>query len=166
MKTFPWFHGLDIGPNSVEIFAAALASARTILWNGPMASLRIRALATHRGRGTRHRQFFGGQRGRRGDSVAALGLYGLESDVSFVSTAGEPPSSWWNWAICRTARAARKCLVEVDGQRQASPGVGNWKMNLDFVEGCTSQQLGLLMKIDRSNTPTWSSPRFCRPAHD
>lgn len=28
--------GLDIGPKSVEQFTAAVSSARTIVWNGPM----------------------------------------------------------------------------------------------------------------------------------
>jgi phosphoglycerate kinase len=81
--------GLDIGPNSVEIFAAALASARTILWNGPMGVFEdprfgdgteavARAIAS-----SSAVSVVGG-----GDSVAALGLYGLESDVSFVSTGG------------------------------------------------------------------------------
>jgi len=83
------FMGLDIGPNSVEIFAAALASARTILWNGPMGVFEdprfgegteavARAIAS-----SSAVSVVGG-----GDSVAALGIYGLESDVSFVSTGG------------------------------------------------------------------------------
>jgi phosphoglycerate kinase len=83
------FMGLDIGPNSVEIFSAALASARTILWNGPMGVFEdprfgdgteavARAIA-----GSSAVSVVGG-----GDSVAALGLYGLEDDVSFVSTGG------------------------------------------------------------------------------
>ena len=28
--------GLDIGPESLKAFQAALADARTVLWNGPM----------------------------------------------------------------------------------------------------------------------------------
>jgi phosphoglycerate kinase len=83
------FMGLDIGPNSVEIFAAALASARTILWNGPMGVFEdprfgdgteavARAIAA-----SSAVSVVGG-----GDSVSALGIYGLENDVSFVSTGG------------------------------------------------------------------------------
>jgi phosphoglycerate kinase len=83
------FMGLDIGPNSIEIFAAALASARTILWNGPMGVFEdsrfgegteavARAIAS-----SSAVSVVGG-----GDSVAALGIYGLENDVSFVSTGG------------------------------------------------------------------------------
>ncbi len=83
------FMGLDIGPNSLEIFAAAIGSARTILWNGPMGVFEdprfgvgtegvARAIAS-----SSAVSVVGG-----GDSVAALGEYGLENDVSFVSTGG------------------------------------------------------------------------------
>jgi phosphoglycerate kinase len=83
------FMGLDIGPSSIEIFAAALSSARTILWNGPMGVFEdprfgagteaiARAIAA-----SSAVSVVGG-----GDSVAALSSYGLEHDVSFVSTGG------------------------------------------------------------------------------
>ena len=32
----PAVQGLDIGPESLKAFQAALADARTVLWNGPM----------------------------------------------------------------------------------------------------------------------------------
>jgi len=83
------FTGLDIGPTTVEIFEAALASARTILWNGPMGVFEDPRL----GEGTAAIaraiaaspaiSVVGG-----GDSVAALGQYGLSDDVSFISTGG------------------------------------------------------------------------------
>jgi phosphoglycerate kinase len=83
------FMGLDIGPTTVEIFTAALASARTILWNGPMGVFEdprfgggteaiARAIAT-----SSAVSVVGG-----GDSVAALASYGLSDAVSFVSTGG------------------------------------------------------------------------------
>ncbi|MFZ0768079.1 MAG: phosphoglycerate kinase, partial [Acidimicrobiales bacterium] len=83
------FMGLDIGPTTVEIFTAALASARTILWNGPMGVFEdprfgvgteaiARAIAA-----SSAVSVVGG-----GDSVAALVSYGLSDDVSFVSTGG------------------------------------------------------------------------------
>jgi phosphoglycerate kinase len=81
--------GLDIGPDSVEIFEAALASARTILWNGPMGVFEDPRLS----RGTEAIaraiaaspaiSVVGG-----GDSVAAVGQYGLADDMSFISTGG------------------------------------------------------------------------------
>jgi phosphoglycerate kinase len=81
--------GLDIGPLSVEIFANAVATAETILWNGPMGVFEdprfgegteaiARAVAA-----SGAVSVVGG-----GDSVAALGSYGLEDQVSFVSTGG------------------------------------------------------------------------------
>ncbi len=83
------FMGLDIGPSTIEIFEAAIESARTILWNGPMGVFEdprfgegteavARAIAR-----TPAISVVGG-----GDSVAALSSYGLSDDVSFVSTGG------------------------------------------------------------------------------
>jgi phosphoglycerate kinase len=83
------FEAFDIGPNTVEIFEAALAGARTILWNGPMGVFEdprfgvgteaiARAIAA-----SSAVSVVGG-----GDSVSALSIYGLEHDVSFVSTGG------------------------------------------------------------------------------
>jgi phosphoglycerate kinase len=83
------FEGLDIGPLSVEIFAAALQGARTIMWNGPMGVFEdprfgagteavARAIAA-----APAVSVVGG-----GDSVAALASYDLGGDVSFVSTGG------------------------------------------------------------------------------
>jgi phosphoglycerate kinase len=81
--------GFDIGPITIEIFTAALASARTILWNGPMGFFEdprfgvgteaiARAIAS-----SPAVSVVGG-----GDSIAALTSYGLNDDVSFVSTGG------------------------------------------------------------------------------
>jgi phosphoglycerate kinase len=83
------FMGLDIGPTSIEIFESAIAGARTILWNGPMGVFEdprfgagteavARAIAS-----SSAVSVVGG-----GDSVAALFSYGLENNVSFVSTGG------------------------------------------------------------------------------
>jgi len=38
--------GLDIGPGSVERFAALLSNAKTIFWNGPMGVAEIPSLAS------------------------------------------------------------------------------------------------------------------------
>jgi phosphoglycerate kinase len=83
------FMGLDIGPSTIEIFEAAIESARTILWNGPMGVFEdprfgagTEAIARAIAR-TPAISVVGG-----GDSVAALSSYGLSDDVSFVSTGG------------------------------------------------------------------------------
>jgi len=83
------FVGLDIGPTSIARFESLLGGAATILWNGPMGVFEdprfrggteaiARAVAT-----SDAVSVVGG-----GDSVAALQLFGLEKDVSFVSTGG------------------------------------------------------------------------------
>lgn len=82
--------GLDIGPASVELFKGAIASARTIFWNGPMGVFEMkpfetgtREVAVAVGRNNRAESIVGG-----GDSVAALRKFGLEERVTFVSTGG------------------------------------------------------------------------------
>ena len=83
---------LDIGPRTAESYARAIASAKTILWNGPMgvfekppfdkgttAIARAMAHATDKGAVT----IVGG-----GDSAAAVAQAGLEKKMSHVSTGG------------------------------------------------------------------------------
>ncbi|HEY7931445.1 MAG TPA: phosphoglycerate kinase, partial [Acidimicrobiales bacterium] len=81
--------GLDVGPRSVAQFADVIARAGTILWNGPMgvfedprfaAGTEAVARAVAASSAT---SIVGG-----GDSVAALGSFGLQDEVSFVSTGG------------------------------------------------------------------------------
>jgi phosphoglycerate kinase len=82
--------GLDIGPNSRELFARALADARTVVWNGPMGVFEMAPYAE----GTRAvaeaitrvdgLTVVGG-----GDSAAAVRLLGIdESGFSHISTGG------------------------------------------------------------------------------
>ena len=83
------FEGLDIGPESIDEFTRLIATAKTILWNGPMGVFEDPRFA----RGTEAvaravaaspaLSVIGG-----GDSVAALQQFGLEGEVSFVSTGG------------------------------------------------------------------------------
>jgi phosphoglycerate kinase len=84
--------GLDIGIRATDAFRAAILSAKTVIWNGPMGVFEMpafangtRAIAEAVVDATRHGAFslVGG-----GDSVAALTQLGLADDVSFVSTGG------------------------------------------------------------------------------
>jgi phosphoglycerate kinase len=82
--------GLDIGPTTSELFKEAIASARTIFWNGPMGVFELTPFesGTHEvanavARNNRAASIVGG-----GDSVAALKKFGLEERVTFVSTGG------------------------------------------------------------------------------
>ena len=84
--------GLDIGPETVELFKHALEGARTIVWNGPMgmfeekpfdegtvAVAKAVAEATEKGAIS----IVGG-----GDSVSAVNEAGLADKISHISTGG------------------------------------------------------------------------------
>lgn len=84
--------GLDIGPETIEIFRNALEGAKTIVWNGPMgmfeekpfdegtiAIAKAVADATEKGATS----IVGG-----GDSVSAVNQAGLDSKISHISTGG------------------------------------------------------------------------------
>ena len=83
---------LDIGPDSAKSFGRAIASAKTVLWNGPMGVFETppfdkgtRAIAAAMAAATRQGAvtIVGG-----GDSAAAVAEAGLESSMSHVSTGG------------------------------------------------------------------------------
>ena len=83
---------LDIGPDTSASFGRAIASANTVLWNGPMGVFETppfdkgtRAIATAMAAATRKGAvtIVGG-----GDSAAAVAEAGLESAMSHVSTGG------------------------------------------------------------------------------
>jgi phosphoglycerate kinase len=84
--------GLDIGPDSVKVFQAALADCKTVIWNGPMGVFEFDKFAA----GTEaiaHTlaeisktgaiTIIGG-----GDSVAAVEKVGLADQMSHISTGG------------------------------------------------------------------------------
>jgi len=80
---------LDIGPETAKAYAAEIAKAGTIVWNGPVGVFEkepfakgtealARAIAEAKGF-----SIAGG-----GDTVAAINKYGIASGVDYVSTAG------------------------------------------------------------------------------
>ena len=81
--------GLDIGAQTAAAYAAAVGSAGTVLWNGPMGAFELEPFAA----GTRAvaeavatapgTTVVGG-----GDSVAALQQFGLAEKVDWLSTGG------------------------------------------------------------------------------
>jgi phosphoglycerate kinase len=84
--------GLDIGPDSIKTFQAALADCKSVIWNGPMGVFEIEKFAkgteaiattlsqlTPKGCTT----IIGG-----GDSVAAVEKVGLADQMSHISTGG------------------------------------------------------------------------------
>ena len=80
---------LDIGPETAKQFAAILADAGTIIWNGPLGVFEFDAF----GEGTRaiakaiaDSSAFSVAGG--GDTLAAIDKYGVADSVSYISTGG------------------------------------------------------------------------------
>jgi len=86
------WQGLDAGPKSLENFKEIILNSKTILWNGPIGVFEMEnfakgtiALGEDIAEATRKGAFslVGG-----GDSVAAVKQFGLEPQMSYVSTGG------------------------------------------------------------------------------
>lgn len=84
--------GLDIGPESTEVFSRIIENSKTILWNGPMGVFEMEnfskgtnAIAKAVVKATENGGFslIGG-----GDSAAAVNQLGYGDKVSYVSTGG------------------------------------------------------------------------------
>ncbi len=81
--------GVDIGPRTADLFAARIAQARTVLWNGPLGRFEVEAFSG----GTRKVaealatsaavSVVGG-----GDTASAVKKFGLTSRMTHVSTGG------------------------------------------------------------------------------
>ena len=86
------WEGMDAGPATREAFAAAIKTAKTILWNGPAGVFEFdnfaggsRAIADAIAEATANGAFslIGG-----GDSVACINKFGMADKVSYISTGG------------------------------------------------------------------------------
>jgi len=86
------WEGLDAGPESRKLFAAAIEPAKTILWNGPAGVFEFdnftggsRAIADAIAVATKNGAFslIGG-----GDSVACINKFATADQVSYISTGG------------------------------------------------------------------------------
>jgi phosphoglycerate kinase len=81
--------GLDVGPVTADAFAAEIAGAATVLWNGPMGVFEVAPFAAGTRRvadavaGCAGFTVVGG-----GDSAAAVRKFGLADRVDHVSTGG------------------------------------------------------------------------------
>lgn len=82
--------GLDIGPQTLTTFGQEIASARTIMWNGPMGVFELAPFAV----GTRKvAEMVAANRNATsvvggGDSVAAVQQSGLAAKITHISTGG------------------------------------------------------------------------------
>jgi phosphoglycerate kinase len=81
--------GVDIGPATIKAYEAAIADARTVVWNGPMGVFEIEAFATgttavaRAVAGVNGTTIVGG-----GDSIAAVKKSGVADKITHISTGG------------------------------------------------------------------------------
>jgi phosphoglycerate kinase len=89
---FKGWQGLGIGPASIKAFSKVIINAKTILWNGPMGVFEMpnfsngtKAIGDAIKTSTQNGAYslVGG-----GDPVSAVKEFGLDKDVSYVSTGG------------------------------------------------------------------------------
>jgi phosphoglycerate kinase len=85
--------GLDIGPQTVKLYAEEISKAKTILWNGPMGLFEDQRFAEGTNAVARAVADVTQQQGAKsiiggGDSVKALNKAKLGDKVSFMSTGG------------------------------------------------------------------------------
>lgn len=83
------YQGLDIGPQTVELFCKTLQNAKTILWNGPFGVYEFDQFA----RGTEKLiSYLGGLSASTiiggGDLVAAVNKSGVANKITHISTGG------------------------------------------------------------------------------
>lgn len=90
---------LDAGPETVRAIVAALAQARTLIWNGPLGAFEItpfdtatNAAATAAAARARAGDLIAVAGG--GDTVAALNQAGAAADFTYISTAGGAFLEW------------------------------------------------------------------------
>ena len=84
------WEGVDIGPESVALFSAEIAAAKTVIWNGPMGVFEVKAcakgtfaIAEAIAANTGAKTIIGG-----GDSVKAVKKAGVGDKMTFISTGG------------------------------------------------------------------------------
>jgi len=86
------YQGMDVGPNTLKSFKKVILKSKTILWNGPVGVFEFpnfsngtKALGKYISESTDKGAFslVGG-----GDSVAAVKAFGIQNNMSYVSTGG------------------------------------------------------------------------------
>jgi phosphoglycerate kinase len=90
---------LDLGPETVDLIAAKIETAKTLVWNGPLGAFETKPFDTATVEAAR----FAAKRAKSGalvavagggDTVAALAAAGVEDDFTYVSTAGGAFLEW------------------------------------------------------------------------
>ena len=83
------FLGVDIGPETVQLYSDEIAKAKTVIWNGPMGVFEMEPFAQGTLAIARALASFGGTSiVGGGDSIAALARAGVEDKITHVCTGG------------------------------------------------------------------------------
>lgn len=149
--------GLDIGPKTVELFKSELFGSKTVVWNGPMGVFEIdnfaagtKAIAQTLASMKDALTVIGG-----GDSAAAIKKFGLENEVSHVSTGGGASLEFLEGkelpgiASILDSKKRRPLIV-----------AGNWKMNKTPSEAqMFSRELLKSLNLE-SNAKVWVFPSY------
>ncbi len=80
---------LDIGPETVKVFAEVIAKAKTIVWNGPVGAFELTPFSKGTediSRAVAESSAYTVAGG--GDTIAAIEKYGIKDKISYISTAG------------------------------------------------------------------------------
>ena len=123
--------GLDIGPATIAAYTAAIADAKTVVWNGPMGVFEIDAFAAGTNavaqavaavKGT---TIIGG-----GDSIAAVKKAGIADRITHISTGGGASLEFLGGqTLPGVAALADVGPAQPDQAHMRTPFIaGNWKM--------------------------------------
>ncbi|MDD2426797.1 MAG: triose-phosphate isomerase [Eubacteriales bacterium] len=116
--------GLDIGPLTRENFSQIIKESGTVVWNGPMGVFELPAFAegtkaiADAMAETEAVTIIGG-----GDSAAAVKQFGLEEEMTHISTGGGASLELLEGRVLPGV----DCLMDFDPRRTVA--AGNWKMN-------------------------------------
>jgi phosphoglycerate kinase len=85
--------GLDIGPATIAAYEAAVADARTVVWNGPMGVFELEPFAAGTNAVARAVAALSDVKGTTtiiggGDSIAAVKKAGIADRITHISTGG------------------------------------------------------------------------------